>query len=52
MAKTSHVVMIGNSRGFKDGDVVAVSPEQAEELIANGHARAPRSGEVKAAEGK
>ena len=52
MAKTSHVVMIGNSRGARDGDVVAVSPEQAEALIENGHARAVRPGEVKAAEGK
>lgn len=52
MAKTSHVVMLSNTHDAKLGDVVAVSPEQAERLVANGHARPVRSGEVKAAEGK
>ena len=52
MAKTSHVVMLGSTHDANLGDVVAVSPEQAEALIANGHARAVRPGEVKAAEGK
>ena len=50
--KTSHVVMIGNSLGHKDGDVVAVTSEQADALIRDRLARAPQSGEVKAAEGK
>lgn len=50
--KTSHVVMLGNSRGSRAGDVVAVTSEQAEALIRDGLARAPHSGEVKAAEGK
>ena len=50
--KTSHVVMLGNSRGYKDGDVVAVTSEEADVLIRDGLARAPQSGEVKAAEGK
>lgn len=53
MAKTTHVVLTVKSRGQEIGDVVAVEPERAEELIASGLARAVRSGEVKAAtEGK
>jgi hypothetical protein len=53
MAKTSHVVLIGKSRGHEDGDVVAVEPDVAARLVENGLARKPRSGEVKAAaEGK
>ena len=50
--KTSHVVMLGNSRGHKAGDVVPVTSEQAEALIRDRLARAPQAGEVKAAEGK
>jgi len=49
MAKTKHVVLLGNSRGARAGDVVAVEPAQAEALVRDGLAREPRSGEVKAA---
>lgn len=45
--KSSHVVMLGNSRGARAGDVVAVTSEQADSLIADGLARAPYRGEVK-----
>lgn len=47
--KTTHVVMRGNTHDAKAGDVVAVTPEDAERLIAGGHAREPRRGEIKAA---
>ena len=51
--KTSHVVMLGNSRGHRAGDVVPVTADQADALIRDNLARAPRPGEVKAAtEGK
>lgn len=52
MAKTSHVVLTVKARGQEIGDVVAVEPERADELVAAGLARRPRDGEVKAAEGK
>lgn len=50
--KTTHVVMTGSTYDAQTGDVVAVTPEQAERLIANGHAREPISGEVKATKGE
>lgn len=51
--KTTHVVMTSNTHDAGLGDVVKVDAETAERLIANGHAREPREGEVKAAtEGK
>ncbi len=46
---TKNVVMTGNTYDAALGAVVKVSPEQAETLIANGHAREPRPGEIKAA---
>jgi hypothetical protein len=51
--KSTHVVMTSNTYDAQIGDVVAVTAEQADRLIANGHARATQPGEVKAAtEGK
>jgi hypothetical protein len=50
--KSTHVVMTGSTYDADLGEVVAVTAEQAERLIANGHARAVQPGEVKAAEGK
>lgn len=53
MAKTTHVVMLSSTHDAALGEVVAVTPEQAKALIDGNHARAPYSGEVKAAvEGK
>lgn len=49
MAKTTHVVLTVKARGQEVGDVVAVEPERADELIESGLARKPYSGEVKAA---
>lgn len=49
MAKSTHVVLTTKARGQQIGDVVAVEPDRAEELISSGLARKPRSGEVKAA---
>lgn len=52
-AKNTNVVMLSNTHDAVLGDVVKVDAETAERLIANGHARKPREGEVKAAtEGK
>lgn len=50
--KSTHVVMLAATHDTAADEVVAVTPEQAERLVRLGHARAPRSGEVKAAEGK
>ena len=50
--KTSHVVLLNKSRGHEAGDVVPVTSEQADALIRDGLARAPQSGEVKAAKGE
>lgn len=47
--KTTNVVMLTATYDAKLGDVVKVTPSDAERLIANGHAREPRPGEVKAA---
>jgi len=49
--KSTHVVMTGNTYDTQIGDVVAVTAEDAARLIANGHAREVRPGEVKAAKG-
>jgi hypothetical protein len=52
-AKNINVVMLSATHDAALGDVVKVEAETAERLIAGGHARAPREGEVKAAaEGK
>lgn len=50
--RTSHVVLLGRSRGHEAGDVVPVTTDQKEALIRDGLAREPESGEVKAAESK
>ena len=52
MAKTTHVVLTTKARGQVRGDVVAVEPARADELIASGLARRPRPGEVKEAKGE
>ena len=53
MAKSTHIVYTTATHDAEAGDVVAVTPEQAERLVANKVARKPRPGEVKAAtEGK
>ena len=51
-AKNTNVVMTGSTYDAAIGDVVKVSAEDAERLIANGHAREPRPGEIKAAADK
>lgn len=51
-ARTTNVVMTGSTYDAATGDVVKVSAADAERLIANGHAREPRPGEVKAAADK
>jgi hypothetical protein len=51
-AKNTSVVMLSSTYDTAQGEVVKVDAETAERLIAGGHARAPRPGEVKAAEGK
>lgn len=50
--KSSHVVMLSNTYDAGQGDVVAVTPADAERLVANGDARPVRPGEVKQAESK
>lgn len=51
-AKNTNVVMTGSTYDAATGEVVKVTAEQAESLIANGHAREPRPGEIKAAADK
>lgn len=48
-SKSRHVVMLTATHDASLGEVVKVTPSAAEWLIANRHAREPRSGEVKAA---
>lgn len=51
-SKNTNVVMTGNTYDAAQGDVVKVEAAEAERLIANGHAREPRPGEIKAAADK
>lgn len=51
-AKNTNVVLTSNTHDAAIGDVVKVDAETAARLIENGHAREPRKGEVKDAEGK
>lgn len=48
-AKNTNIVYLTATHDAPAGEVVKVSKEDAERLIAQGHARAPREGEVKAA---
>lgn len=49
MAKNTNVVMLTATHDAGAQEVVKVSAEDAKRLIEQGHARAPREGEVKAA---